>query len=95
MKTLHIKTKVLLKKLFEFERCGKYEEGLAELHDIWDDTTTFPNVEEFEPRLAAEIILRCGSLIGFLGHNKQLPNAQEKSKIFLPKHTKDFWIYTI
>ncbi len=83
MKTLHIKTALLLKKLFRLERCGKYDEALAELRDIWDDTTKFPDVEDYESRTAAEIILRCGALIGFLGHNKQIPNSQEKSKNLL------------
>ncbi|HSK73704.1 MAG TPA: tetratricopeptide repeat protein, partial [Pyrinomonadaceae bacterium] len=83
MKTLHTQTTAFAKRLFKLERCGKYEEALAELTEIWEDTTTFPNVEEFESRSAAEIILRCGSLIGFLGHSKQIPNAQEKSKNLL------------
>jgi tetratricopeptide (TPR) repeat protein len=90
MKILHTQATVLLKKLFKFERCGKYDEALTELRDIWDDTTTFPNVEEFEPRAAAEIVLRCGSIIGFLGHNKQIPKAQEKSKNLLTEARNRF-----
>ena len=39
---------------------------------------------------AAEIILRCGALIGFLGHNKQIPNSQEKSKNLLTEARKRF-----
>lgn len=83
MKTLHKQSAAFTKKIFELERCGKYQEALAALGEIWDDTTVNPDVEEFEPRTAAEIILRCGSTIGFLGHNKQIPNAQEKSKNLL------------
>lgn len=90
MSILHTQPQVLLDTLFKFERCGKYDEALAELRDIWDDTTAFPKVDEFEPRLAAEIILRCGSLIGFLGHNEQLPNAQEKSKNLLTEARQRF-----
>ena len=80
----------MLKKLYKFERCGKYDEALAELGDIWDDTTKFPDVEEYESRTAAEIILRCGALIGFLGHNKQIPNSQEKSKNLLTEARNRF-----
>ena len=90
MKTLHTKTALLLKKLYRFERCGKYDEALAELRDIWDDITKFPNVEEYEHREAAEIILRCGALIGFLGHNKQIPNSQETSKNLLTEARNRF-----
>lgn len=90
MNILHTQATLLLKKLFKFERCGKYDEALAELRGIWEDTTTFPNVEEFEPRIAAELVLRCGSLIGFLGHNKQIPNSQEKSKNLLTEARNRF-----
>ena len=90
MKTLHTETALLLKRLFKLERSGKYDEALAELRDIWDDITTFPNIEEYEPRAQAEIILRCGALIGFLGHNKQIPNSQEKSKNLLTEARNRF-----
>jgi tetratricopeptide (TPR) repeat protein len=96
MKTLHLQTVISSKKIFELERCGKYEEALAELRDIWQDTTTLPNVENYDARSAAEIILRCGSLIGFLGHNKQIPNAQEKSKNLLTEaHHRFLDIYNV
>lgn len=96
MKTLHTQATLLLRKLLKLERCGKYDEALAELRDIWKDTTTFPNVDEFEPHAAAEIILRCGSLIGFLGHNKQISNSQEKSKNLLTEaRTRFLDIYDV
>ena len=90
MKTLHTETALLLERLFKLERSGKYDEALAELRDIWDDITTFPNVEEYEHREAAEIILRCGALIGFLGHNKQIPDSQETSKNLLTEARNRF-----
>lgn len=83
MKTLHTKAKLLTRELLDLEKCGRYEEALAEVRHIWEDTTALPNTDDFEPQTAAEIILRCGSLIGFLGHIKQIPNAQEKSKNLL------------
>jgi tetratricopeptide (TPR) repeat protein len=89
-KTLHTQPGLLIEELIKLERCGKYEEAIEELQEIWEDTTAFPKVEGLEPRIAAEILLRCGSLIGFLGHNKQLPNAQEKSKNLLTKAHQRF-----
>ncbi len=83
MKTLHTEAKALTKRLLDFERCGRYEEALAKVKHIWEDTTLLPDTDDFEPQTAAEIILRCGSLIGFLGHIKQIPDAQEKSKDLL------------
>jgi tetratricopeptide (TPR) repeat protein len=89
-KTLHKQPKLLIEELIKLERCGKYEEAIEELQEIWEDITVFPKVEEFKPRIAAEMILRCGSLIGFLGHNKQLSNAQEKSKNLLTEAHQRF-----
>lgn len=90
MKSLHTQPEIVVNELHSLERCGKYEEALVELREIWEDTTSFPNVEEFEPHIAAEIFLRCGSLIGFLGHNKQIPNAQEQSKNLLTEARRRF-----
>ncbi len=83
MKTFHKISKNTIKRLFELEKMGKYDEIFAEVESIWTDRTKLPDVENLEPHLAAEVILRCGSLIGFLGQYKQLPNAQEKSKNLL------------
>lgn len=69
--------------LFELERCGKYDEALADIKHIWPDTDKLPDTKNLPSRTAAEIILRCGALIGFIGHNRQLPGAQEKSKNLL------------
>ena len=90
MKTLLKQTDVLIEDLVKLERRGQYEEALAELEDIWSDKTMAPKVEEFEPRVAGELLLRCGSLIGFVGHNRQIPKAQEKSKNLLTEARQIF-----
>ena len=90
MKTFHTDVTVSTGNLFKLERCGKYEEALADLRHIWKDTNDFPDVDAFVPRAAAEIILRCGALIGFLGQNKQIPNSQEKSKNLLTEARNRF-----
>ena len=90
MNTFHTDISVLTGNLFKLERSGKYEEALADLRHIWEDTNSFPVVDEFAPRMAAEVILRCGALIGFLGHNKQIPNSQEKSKNLLTEARRRF-----
>ena len=87
MKTLLVQTlikpAILAKKLFKFERCGRYEDALEELSEIWPEFELAPRVDDFVTIDAAEIILRCGSLIGFHGHNAQLPGAQERSRDLL------------
>ena len=87
MKTLHVQTAkypaVLARELFKLERCGRYEEALEELTDIWPDFGISPSISSFQPKDAAEILLRCGSLIGFHGHNTQLDHSQERSRDLL------------
>lgn len=85
-----VRPDILSKRLFKLERCGKYEEGLAETREIWPDTTALPNVAGLDSRDAAELLLRCGALFGFLGHIKQLPNAQEKSRNVLTEARNRF-----
>jgi len=90
MNTFHTSVSVSTDSLFKLERRGRYEEALAELRHIWENTNSLPNVEGFSPREAAEIILRCGALIGFLGQIKQIPNSQEKSKNLLTEARNRF-----
>lgn len=90
MNIFHTDVSVLTGNLFKLERSGRYEEALAELEPIWEDSNAFPDVDGFAPRTAAEIILRCGALVGFLGHNEQIPNSQEKSKNLLSDARRRF-----
>ena len=91
MKTFHTDVTVSTGNLFRLERCGKYEEALAELRYIWEDTNSFPDLNGFAPREAAEILLRCGALFGYLGHNKQIPDSQERSKNLLTEARNRFF----
>ena len=75
----------LLRELFALERCGLFDQAMAELRGIWEDATAEPNVEGLDRSLAAEVYLRCGALIGFLGHSRQIPSAQDTSKNLLTK----------
>ncbi len=90
MKTFHTEVAVLVGKLFKLERCGRYEDALTELQDIWSDHTKLPDVSDLPDRTAAEIILRCGVLIGFHGHNRQIADSQENSKNLLTEARRRF-----
>ncbi len=79
-------------KLLKLERCGRYEDALNEVKEFWDDLNTTPDVEFFEPQTAAEMLLRCGSLLGFFGHIKQLPGSQDNSKDILTNARNRFII---
>lgn len=82
MKAL-IKVSKLCDSLLKFERQGRYEDALSEIGDVWLDKTALPDTEGLSSYLKAELILRCGSIYGFFGHNKQIPGSQEKSRDLL------------
>lgn len=73
----------LAKTLFKLERRGEYEAAMAKLSGVWNDKTVLPDVSDYEPEDAAELLLRCGSIFGFLGNLKLLPGSQERSKDLL------------
>ncbi|MEO6333480.1 MAG: tetratricopeptide repeat protein [Pyrinomonadaceae bacterium] len=80
----------LVRELFALERSGHFEQAMAELRGIWDDTTDDPQVQNLDSRTGAEIYLRCGALIGFLGHSRQIPSAQDRSKNLLTRARSTF-----
>ncbi len=73
----------LAARLFRLERSGRYAEALDELADIWPDLSSSPYLVDVEPDVSAELLLRCGSLIGFHGHCEQEAGSQEKSRDLL------------
>ena len=75
--------KALTHELFALERRGEFDQALNALRGIWEDTTEMPFIEGLDGRMSAEIYLRCGALIGFLGHIRQIPTSQERSKNLL------------
>lgn len=94
MKTLHTRLStqpaLIIQKLYRLERSGKYEEALTEIREIWEDLSTFPNITELDGRTAAEMLLRCGALVGFFGHIKQIPDSQQCSKNLLTEARQRF-----
>ena len=75
--------KALTRELIACERSGEFDQALNALKGIWDDTTEMPSTEGMDRRMSAEIYLRCGAILGFLGHIRQIPTSQERSKNLL------------
>lgn len=82
--------RALLREVFALERSGEFDQALTELKGVWDDTTEMPNVVGLDTRISAELILRCGALLGFLGHIRQIPTSQERSKNLLTHARSSF-----
>jgi tetratricopeptide (TPR) repeat protein len=80
----------LINEVIGFERIGDYERAFELLREFWFDITELPDVDRLPLIIAAEILLRCGAIVGFLGNLKQIPNAQEHSKNILTKARAKF-----
>ena len=89
--TLSAKTpSAIAASLFRLERRGLYNEALAEVEHLWKDISLSPDVGGLDQPEAAELLLRCGSLIGFHGLNEQIENSQLIAKDLLTDAHKRF-----
>lgn len=64
----------------EFIHIGQYESACEALADLWQGVGRRPEVEHLNPVAAAEVLLQCGVLSGWLGGAQPISNAQEKAK---------------
>ncbi|HEY0545423.1 MAG TPA: helix-turn-helix domain-containing protein [Pyrinomonadaceae bacterium] len=64
----------------EFIHIGQYEVAREALSDLWQGVGIRPAVEKLKPLTAAEVLLQCGVLSGWLGSIQHLSGSQEKAK---------------
>ena len=64
----------------ELEDTGDYESARELLSPFWQHVGERPDVAELDAESAAELLLRCGTLTGWLGNLKQVKGAQEDAK---------------
>jgi CheY-like chemotaxis protein len=64
----------------EFEHRGQYEAAREALGELWNGVGERPTVEGLSDLTIAEVLLRIGSLSGYLGSAGQIKDAQEKAK---------------
>jgi len=62
------------------EKAGKYEQAREALADFWPDVEQVPITHNLEKSTAGEVMLRVGSLAGWLGTVKQVSGGQEFAK---------------
>lgn len=80
----------LAQKLFKLERCGRYDDALNEVADIWPDPAEQPDLADLPASDAAEIRLRLGAVIGFHGEVAQNRDLQDVSLDLLSRARRDF-----
>ncbi|HEY9401762.1 MAG TPA: response regulator [Pyrinomonadaceae bacterium] len=64
----------------DFEHRGEYESARDALGELWQGVGKRPALEGLSELIAAEVLLRVGSLSGWLGSVQQIEEAQEKAK---------------
>jgi tetratricopeptide (TPR) repeat protein len=73
----------------ELEDPGDYEGAREALREFWQDASERPNVQGLDPSRAADLLLRAGTLTGWLGNN-QSPEAQEHAKNLITESIRIF-----
>jgi DNA-binding NtrC family response regulator len=69
----------------ELEESGNYEAARGAMGELWQRVGQCPNVEHLDRQTAAEVLLRSGSLSGWIGSAQQIPSAQEIAKNLLSR----------
>jgi tetratricopeptide (TPR) repeat protein len=64
----------------EFIHIGQYEIAREALGELWQGIGRRPHIEGLEAKAAAEVLLQCGALSGWIGASQQITGAQEASK---------------
>ena len=63
------------------EEIGNYEAGCEAMEEFWRGIGERPKVEKLEDeRVKAEVVMRAGSLTGWLGSIRQIEGSQEAAK---------------
>lgn len=62
------------------EDAGDYDAAREAMRPIWPRLGERPDVRGLERRAAAEVLLRAGTLTGWIGSTRQLDGAQEEAK---------------
>ena len=74
----------------QLEEIGKYEGAREAMGELWQGIGERPALEGLDPRMAAEVLLRVGSLTGWIGSVKQIEGAQEKAKNLISESARIF-----
>src|ERR1051325_11328370 len=67
----------------QFEKIGEYESAYEALSEFWPDRNQPPQLDELDDSRKALILLRVGSLAGWLGSAHQIADSQETSKNYI------------
>lgn len=64
----------------QFEEVGNYDAARDALGELWGEFGESPRVEDLNAQSSAEVLLRVGTLIGWIGSTHQIEGSQEMAK---------------
>lgn len=74
----------------DFIHKGQYEIARDALGELWSGVGERPDVKRLPPAVAAEALLQCGVLTGWLGSARNVSGAQEQAKDMLSEAERKF-----
>lgn len=72
------------------EESGSYDAAREALGDLWQQIGERPQTEGLDDRAAAELFLRVGVLVGWIGSTRQIEGAQERAKNLITESISSF-----
>jgi tetratricopeptide (TPR) repeat protein len=69
---------------------GQYEAARDALAEVWPGVGQRPEVEQWPPAMAAEVLLQCGTLTGWLGSGCNVSGEQEQAKDMISEAARTF-----
>jgi len=74
----------------ELEEVAEYEAAREAMHPYWNRIGHPPNLEGLSELEGAHVLLRAGTLSGWIGSAQQIPGAQESAKDLISQATRIF-----
>lgn len=79
-----------LTEALEAEMSGNHSLAYEILSPFWKDINEMPETEGLSVGESAEVYLRCGSVVGYLGRSRKIENAQKIARKLLKESLKRF-----
>src|SRR5438309_1303716 len=64
----------------QLEKAGEYQEACEALSEFWPERDSAPKLNDVDEATSAEVLLRVGSLSGWLGSTDQTEGSQQTAK---------------
>jgi len=74
----------------QLEQAGDYDAASEAMAELWEGVGARPNLEGLDDEKKAEVLLRVGSLTGWIGSASQIEGSQEMAKDLISESLRSF-----